>query len=163
VVPIQPSCDRRFPASLQLAVLELMVSTRSPDHRQAGVRQRFLLVRKRNGVRMMAMISATRTGPRKGIDRRVFQPGCRRAAPIIAALALRRSSSRMSNCVSSDVAMRADYENSLDASRTRKLPPSLSPSHKSTSRGSDDQEYFGPPPSACTARCAKALYPTLGI
>jgi len=35
---------------------------------------------------MMARICATRTGPRNGIVRRIFQPDCRRAVAIIAAL-----------------------------------------------------------------------------
>jgi len=39
---------------------------------------------KRNGVPTMARISATRTGPRNGIERRTFQPGWRQASAITA-------------------------------------------------------------------------------
>jgi hypothetical protein len=41
---------------------------------------------------MMARLSATPTGPRNGIERRIFQPGCRRACVIVAAFAFGRSS-----------------------------------------------------------------------
>ena len=61
-------------------------------------------------------VAPARTGPRNGIERSTFQPGCRRAATIIAAFAFGLSSSSTSSCVSSDVA------------RTR-APPSSFASH----------------------------------
>ena len=53
---------------------------------------------------MMASRYATRTGPRNGIVRRTFHPGCRRAAAIMAAFAFGRSSSSTSSWLSSDPA-----------------------------------------------------------
>ena len=48
---------------------------------------RFRFVRKRNGVRVIAINWSTRTGPKNGIDDRTFHPGTRRAAATIAVFA----------------------------------------------------------------------------
>ena len=53
---------------------------------------------------MIASSSATRTGPKNGIERSTFHPGCRRASAIMSALAFGRSSSSESSCHSNDAA-----------------------------------------------------------